>query len=327
MSTPADSPPQLEPGPLVSVVIPTYERRQAVTEAVTSALAQTHRPLEVVVIDDGSTDGTTEHLHARFAGEPRLRVVRQENAGVARARNRAVQEATGEWVLFLDSDDRLLPRCVESQLACVSRHPDARLVIADVALEGDWPGGAASYFAIPGWRFPSDMDAMLRGAYMPPTGMLMHRELALEFPCDPTLPLFDDTDMLLRLHDVGTKVVRNDEICSVYTQHETVGGGQQLTADGNLNTLVRHHVLQRYAHRMKDPARAKHKLDRAIARYLAGRGCYRLARPFVGRWLRRRPTNLRAWAWWFKGRFGKGGPGLESIPEKPRRILEQAGVA
>jgi glycosyltransferase involved in cell wall biosynthesis len=86
----------------ITAVIPTYNRGPLVERAIESALAQEHPPHEIVVVDDGSTDGTGERL-ARF--DDRVRYVSQENAGDAAARNRGVEEAATEWVAFLDSDD------------------------------------------------------------------------------------------------------------------------------------------------------------------------------------------------------------------------------
>ena len=91
----------------VSTLIPTYNRRNYICRAIDSALAQTLAVDEIVVIDDGSRDGTSEFLRQRYC--ERVRVCRQENQGVGAARRRAVEEARGEWVAFLDSDDEWLP--------------------------------------------------------------------------------------------------------------------------------------------------------------------------------------------------------------------------
>lgn len=86
----------------VSVVVPTYNRARSIREAVESILAQTYPAYEIIVVDDGSTDDTPEIL-AGYGD--RIIVIRQENRGVAAARNAAIRQATGEWIGFLDSDD------------------------------------------------------------------------------------------------------------------------------------------------------------------------------------------------------------------------------
>src|SRR5579864_2473726 len=90
----------------ISAVIPAFNRRNHVSRAIDSALAQTVPVDEILVIDDGSTDGTAELVESRYGN--RVRVVRQANSGVAGARRRGIQEARGEWIAFLDSDDEWL---------------------------------------------------------------------------------------------------------------------------------------------------------------------------------------------------------------------------
>jgi len=109
--------------PVVSVIIPTLNRRELVCAAVASALAQCDVAPEVIVVDDGSTDGTESALGV-FGG--RIRYVRQTTAGVSAARNRGVQLATGTWLAFLDSDDLWVPAKRGRQLAYHARNPALR---------------------------------------------------------------------------------------------------------------------------------------------------------------------------------------------------------
>lgn len=105
----------------VSALIPTYNRQSCVSRAIDSVLAQTEPVDEIIVVDDGSTDGTIERLHSRYGS--RVAVCRQENAGVSVARRRAINEARGEWVAFLDSDDEWLPDRNAAFLRAVSVVP------------------------------------------------------------------------------------------------------------------------------------------------------------------------------------------------------------
>lgn len=104
--------------PLVSVIIPTYNRACIVSEAIDSVLSQTYANIEVFVVDDGSSDNTQEVL--RPYGR-RLQVVRQQNAGPAAARNRALERAQGEVITFLDSDDLWLPTYLKRQISVLQR--------------------------------------------------------------------------------------------------------------------------------------------------------------------------------------------------------------
>ena len=121
-----------------SVVIRTYERREMLAPAVLSALGQTLSPREVIVVDDGSRDGTAAWLAGRFAGEPRLRVIRSErNQGAAWAANAGLAAAQGDTIAFLDSDDHWHPRFLELSLALLAAEPSASASYADYAQV--WP--------------------------------------------------------------------------------------------------------------------------------------------------------------------------------------------
>lgn len=123
---------------LVSVVIATFDRGPMVRRAIRSALDQSHPDIEVVVVDDGSTDGTTELIRERFGDDPRLHVIRTANQGVAAARNVGIAATTGTHVAFLDSDDEWFPWKVEFQLACLDRVPHAGLIWSDMrAVDAD----------------------------------------------------------------------------------------------------------------------------------------------------------------------------------------------
>ncbi|WP_201352030.1 glycosyltransferase family 2 protein [Hydrogenimonas urashimensis] len=114
--------------PSVSVIIPTYNRRRYLDEAIESVLAQRYEPLELIVVDDGSTDGTQE-IVARY---PFIRYIYQENAGQAAARNRGIREATGEFLAFLDSDDLWMPGKLRRQVAYLQDHPHVQMLFAHV---------------------------------------------------------------------------------------------------------------------------------------------------------------------------------------------------
>src|SRR5437868_12130431 len=107
--------------PEISVVIPLYNKERFIARALQSVFAQTFRDLEVIVIDDGSTDRSLEVV-ARFS-DPRLRVIRQANAGPGAARNRGARESTSEFIAFLDADDELLPEFLEQNLSNLKANP------------------------------------------------------------------------------------------------------------------------------------------------------------------------------------------------------------
>lgn len=119
---------------LVSVIVPTYNRATIVGRAIESALRQRYGAVEVVVVDDGSRDATCDVVAA--LGD-RVRYVRQENAGVAAARNRGLSEARGEFVAFLDSDDAWDTWKIGAEISVLRAHPEVGLVWTDMAAVDD----------------------------------------------------------------------------------------------------------------------------------------------------------------------------------------------
>ena len=111
------------PAPPVTVVVPTYNALALLLETLDTVFAQTFADFEIVVIDDGSTDDTPAVLAA--IGDPRLRVVRQANAGIGAARNRGIDEARGTYVALLDHDDLWHPQKLADQVAWMRANPDA----------------------------------------------------------------------------------------------------------------------------------------------------------------------------------------------------------
>lgn len=109
------------PTPRVTTVIPAYNAARTITRTLESALTQTITDVEVIVVDDGSTDTTRDIVAA--AEDPRVRLIAQPNGGVAAARNTGIANAQGEWVAFLDSDDLWLPHKLERQLELMAASP------------------------------------------------------------------------------------------------------------------------------------------------------------------------------------------------------------
>ncbi len=112
----------------ISVIIPTYNRAACLARALDSVLAQSHAPHEIIVVDDGSTDGTRAMVEALDGA---IHYLHQDNQGVSAARNAGIRRATGQWLAFLDSDDEWLPEKLERQLALARRFPSSRVIHTD----------------------------------------------------------------------------------------------------------------------------------------------------------------------------------------------------
>jgi glycosyltransferase involved in cell wall biosynthesis len=119
----------------VTVVVPAYNAESTLDETLRSVRAQTHRALEILVVDDGSRDGTPAIALAHAAADPRVRLIRQDNAGVGAARNRGIEEARATLVAPVDADDLWAPAKIERQVATLRRRgPHIALVYTWSAL-------------------------------------------------------------------------------------------------------------------------------------------------------------------------------------------------
>ena len=116
------------PIPKVSVIIPTYDRIETLPRSLNSVFKQTFSDWELIVVDDGSTDGTDEMVLRDYSS---VRLHRQENKGVSSARNAGVALASGEWIAFLDSDDAWFPEKLERQLSSLATEHELRLSHTD----------------------------------------------------------------------------------------------------------------------------------------------------------------------------------------------------
>lgn len=112
--------------PLVSIIIPTFNRRQFIADAIESCLAQTYANCEIIVVDDGSSDGTGDYLRRQYGG--RIAYIHQANKGPGIARNRGIDAAKGEFIHFLDADDQLHERKIEICLSAFRKRPDIAVV-------------------------------------------------------------------------------------------------------------------------------------------------------------------------------------------------------
>jgi glycosyltransferase involved in cell wall biosynthesis len=130
--------------PRVSVIIPTYNQASYLPEAIRSVLGQTFQDFEIIVVNDGSTDNTSQEM-VNFS-DPRIRYFSQENRGPSAARNTGILASVGEYIAFLDSDDVWLPRKLELQVELLDSKPEAALVYSDACLFDDRTGAVTGKF-------------------------------------------------------------------------------------------------------------------------------------------------------------------------------------
>jgi glycosyltransferase involved in cell wall biosynthesis len=190
-------------GVRATILVPSFNHSQWVTETVRSALAQSERDVEVVVIDDGSTDDSLARLAT--LSDPRLEVIAQPNAGLSTTLNRGLERARGRWVKFVPSDDTLEPGCIERQLAAADAAPAARLVFA-LPTVVDAAGDPYPDPAPQAWfdHTPEGRDAILRDLlernFLCAPAVLFDRDLArVVGGFDPALRIAQDYDLWMKM--------------------------------------------------------------------------------------------------------------------------------
>lgn len=183
----------------ISAIIPTYNRRDLVVRAIQSVLAQTRPVDEIIVVDDGSSDGTEAELASRF-GE-RIRYVRQDNAGVSAARNRGMALAGGRYLALLDSDDVWHPDKTRQQFEWLEARPDFGMVLCDVEMEDSVQGTTRILHRRNAIREDGRVPAMVANdPSLVPSSIMFRREVYRDVGgFDESLPTAEDIDFHLRI--------------------------------------------------------------------------------------------------------------------------------
>lgn len=203
--------------PLISVIIPCYNHAAFLPEAIASVIAQSYDNIEIIVVDDGSTDDTASVV----ADHPSVIYLHQENKGLAAARNSGLHLSTGEYLVFLDADDRLLPEalqagreCMEADAACAFAFGRFRRITSD---------GSVMPAPLPRRSRPSDpYQAFLEGNFVEMHATVMYRrEILLSVGgFDPRLRECEDYDLYLRITR-DYKIAEHPTPVAEYRHHET----------------------------------------------------------------------------------------------------------
>lgn len=210
-------------GPLVSVIVPVHNGARFLAAALDSVAAQDYGSVEIVVVDDGSSDNSAE-----IAASYRVRLLQQPNRGVAEARNAGVAESSGELLAFLDQDDLWLERKVSRQVAALEADPTLGFVLTrmDILLEPGTPR--------PEW-LPEQMRWQDSRGTVPSALMVRREAFERVGGFDPGYRLTCDADWLARAKDAGVRWSAVDEILVRYRIH---GGNEIYDRDAVLREVL-----------------------------------------------------------------------------------------
>lgn len=198
--------------PRFSVVVPLYNKEKSIERTVSGVLAQTFPDFELVIVDDGSTDGSVDIV--RSITDPRIRLVQQPNGGPSAARNTGVRHTKADWVVFLDADDELTPDALEHFDKMLKAHPEADIIdcakqcrVGDRLIDVPHP--------IEGW-VKNNMRECYFGHISPGAGFSVFRKAVLDrCPYDERLRRYEDAEWLLRILD-GTRVYSSRKVTSIH---------------------------------------------------------------------------------------------------------------
>lgn len=225
----------------VSVVIPVHNGEKYLAQAIESVLAQTHRDLELLIVDDGSTDATAAIIRRYADRDPRVRCLSQENRGVAAAGNRGLEEARSEWVARLDADDVFLPEKLERQMAFLDRNPGAKIV-GTLACFINHAGRPLGLVGTEGPFTPAEYSRLVREnrpIYFVNSSTLMHRDTVLTVGgYREAFAPAEDVDLWIRMAERGHLMLKIPEPLLLYRMH-----GASLTMTQN----ARQRLLHRWA--------------------------------------------------------------------------------
>ncbi len=185
----------------ISVIIPVFNRPQMVQRALRSVLEQTEPPLEIIVIDDGSTDETPSVLNTFV---PQVQIIRQPNKGVSAARNAGILQARGDWIALLDSDDQWLPNKLQLAREFVTAHPQIRIFQTEEIWirHGKRVNPRKKHQKHGGWIFKQSLPLCI----VSPSAVVIHKSVF------ETVGLFDETFPVCEDYDLWLRVSRFFEI-------------------------------------------------------------------------------------------------------------------
>ncbi len=220
---------------MISVIIPTYNRKEVLLRAIDSVLQQTWPDLECIIVDDGSTDGTQEAVQS--LADERIRYVRQDNRGACAARNRGVELAKGEIIAFQDSDDVWHVDKLQRQMALLEEK-QADVVVCEMHRVGENEARQDWHYQPVGWI---TQEMLLRESLCSTQCILGRAEVFRDMRFDETMPRLQDWDLMLRIVGAWRVYKSPDVLVDVYLQQDSISNQPKKLLDALIKLYCKHH--------------------------------------------------------------------------------------
>lgn len=183
---------------MISVVIPLYNKEASIAQSLGSVLSQSYQDFEVLIVDDGSTDGSVDIVDSM--NDPRIQLIRQKNGGPSKARNVGMKNAKGEWILFIDADDEMLPGTIEYFYQKIDEVKNADMFLGEVVLNKG--GGAESLMMQYQDGFVvNPFKEYVCGRLYQISGSTVYRKVIVEkYPFDERVRRYEDLQRIFKLY-------------------------------------------------------------------------------------------------------------------------------
>ena len=278
---------------LVSVIVPTYNRAGVLREAIESVRDQECQDWELIVCDDGSTDDS-DQVVADYRDDPRIRYFRQENRGQAVARNLGISHAQGDFIGFLDSDNRWLPHKLAVQVPYLEVHPEVDVLYGDIErIDGagrTWPSPVRRRYSGVVWK-----DLLIDNFVTFNTALVRADKLRAIGGMDETVRRGDDYDLWLRL----SPTARFQFVPGVVAQYRVEGNRISDDVEGRMQSNMA--AVERFLRANpglldgRERRRIESRIYGRFARAMSASGHLPRAIALGSRAVGRQPLSLRAW--------------------------------
>ena len=235
--------PQKEASPLVSVIIPVYNRENTIKRSLMSVLDQTYHNLDVIVVDDGSTDST--RMIVDSIKDPRVRVISQNNQGACVARNTGIDAAKGTFIAFQDSDDEWIPNKIEVQLKVLTSDISVDVVFCNALKYNPEKENGAEDLVSGVQEGIVHRDCLQKRSLVSTQTILIRRFCLNDIKFDPDMPRLQDFDLVYRLSESYAFYFINRPLVKMYLQEDSI------SMDPRKSIIARKRMIQKYNYVMR----------------------------------------------------------------------------